>query len=68
MLSLQSQSALNYLKLHLKPEQILRIDFESDSELPLDDVTEIENLISLADKDFTYQSHEIRQFILGGKV
>jgi patatin-like phospholipase/acyl hydrolase len=66
MLSLQSQSALNYLKLHLKPEQILRIDFESDTDLPLDDITEIDNLISLADRDFTYKTQEIRDFILEG--
>ncbi|MCK8137620.1 CBASS cGAMP-activated phospholipase [Pseudoalteromonas sp. 2CM28B] len=68
MLSLQSQSALNYLKLHLKPEQILRIDFESDTDLPLDEVSEIDNLISLADKDFTYGSKEISNFVLGGSV
>lgn len=68
MLSLQSQSALNYLKLHLKPEQILRIDFESDTGLPLDDVSEIDNLISLADKNFTYGSKEISNFVLGGNV
>ncbi|ABK50565.1 MULTISPECIES: CBASS cGAMP-activated phospholipase [Shewanella] len=68
MLSLQSQSALNYLKLHLKPEQILRIDFESDTDLPLDDVSEIDNLISLADKNFTYGSKEISNFVLGGNV
>jgi patatin-like phospholipase/acyl hydrolase len=68
MLSLQSQSALNYLKLHLKPEQILRIDFESDTDLPLDDVSEIDNLISLADKNFTYGSKEISNFILGRNV
>lgn len=66
MLSLQSQSALNYLKLHLKPEQILRIDFESDTELPLDDITEIDNLISMADRDFTYKTQEIRDFIMEG--
>ncbi len=66
MLSLQSQSALNYLKLHLKQEQILRIDFESDTELPLDDTTEIDNLISMADRDFTYKAQEIRDFILKG--
>ena len=66
MLSLQSQSALNYLKLHLKPTQILRIDFESDTELPLDDVSEIDNLISMADRDFTYRTQEINAFIFGG--
>lgn len=62
-LSLQSQSALNYLKLQLNSKQILRIDFESDSDLPLDEITAIDDLISRADKDFTYQSTEIKQFL-----
>ena len=53
---------------HSIDEQILRIDFESDTDLPLDDVSEIDNLISLADKNFTYGSKEISNFILGGNV
>jgi len=63
ILSLQSQSAMNYLKLHLKPEQILRIDFESDYPLPLDDVTKINDFLSRADHDFTRQSGKISHFI-----
>lgn len=68
ILSLQSQSALNYLKLQLRPEQLLRIDFESDIDLPLDDITEIDNLISLADRDFTYRTNDINRFIVGENV
>ncbi len=63
ILSLQSQSAMNYLKLQLRPEQIMRIDFESDLPLPLDDVSTIDDLITRADHDFTHDSEEIRQFI-----
>jgi len=63
MLSLQSQSALNYLKLQLNSEQILRINFESDSDLPLDEITAIDDLISRADKDFTYQSADLKTFL-----
>lgn len=63
ILSLQSQSAMNYLNLQLRPEQILRIDFESDLPLPLDDVSKIDNLLTKADHDFTHNSEAIRKFI-----
>ncbi len=62
ILSLQSQSALNYLKLMLQPNQIIRIDFESDLPLPLYDVSIIDNLISRADHSFTHKSEQIRRF------
>lgn len=63
ILSLQSQSAMNYLNLQLRPEQILRIDFESDLPLPLDDVSKIDDLLTKADHDFTHNSEAIRKFI-----
>jgi len=63
ILSLQSQSAMNYLNLQLRPEQILRIDFESDLPLPLDDVSKIDDLLTKADHDFTHNSEAIRRFI-----
>lgn len=66
ILSLQSQSAMNYLNLQLHPEQIKRIDFESDLPLPLDDVSIIDDLLSQADHDFTHSSEAIREFILNG--
>lgn len=67
ILSLQSQSALNYLKLQLNSEQIMRIDFESDFPLSLDDVSAIDDLISRADKDFTNASAPIRVFLQEGE-
>lgn len=66
ILSLQSQSALNYLRLQLRREQVMRIDFESDQPLPMDDVSVIDDLITKADRDFSHDSKEIREFILNG--
>jgi len=68
ILSLQSQSALNYLKLMLRPHQIKRIDFETDLPLPLDDVTILNDLVSKADHEFTHESEAIREFILNGGI
>jgi len=66
ILSLQSQSATNYLNLMLSPGQIKRIDFDSDLPLPLDDVSMLEDLISRSDHKFTHKSEEIRKFIQNG--
>jgi patatin-like phospholipase/acyl hydrolase len=68
MLSLQSQSAFNYLNLMLRPEQVKRIDFESDLPLPLDDVSMLDDLISKADHNFTHESKSIRAFIQNGEI
>ena len=63
LLSLQAQSAHNYLQLLLKPEQIVRLDFESDNPLPLDNYDEIDNLISRADREFTHNSESLNAFL-----
>lgn len=63
ILSLQSLSAMNYLNLQLHPDQIKRIDFESDLPLPLDDVSTMDDLLAKADHDFTHDSEAIRKFI-----
>lgn len=62
-LSLQSQSAHNYVSLMLRPEQVMRIDFDSDRSLPLDDTSIMEDLISKADQKFTHQSEAIKKFL-----
>ena len=62
LLSLQSQSINNYSKLILR-ENLLRLDFESDLPLPLDDHATVSDLVARADKDFTYQSEAIRNFL-----
>ncbi|MFT5730212.1 MAG: patatin-like phospholipase/acyl hydrolase [Desulforhopalus sp.] len=63
ILSLQSQSAMNYLSLQLNPDQIMRIDFESDLPLSLDDVSKLDDLITKADHDFTHESERIKKFL-----
>lgn len=68
ILSLQSQSALNYLNLMLCPGQIKRVDFESDLPLPMDDVSILDDLISKADHKFTHESESIRAFIQNGGI
>lgn len=68
ILSLQSQSALNYLNLMLHPDQIKRLDFESDKPLPMDDLSILDDLISKADKMFTHESESIRAFMESGGI
>lgn len=62
LLSLQSQSINNYSTLMLK-ERLLRLNFDSDRPLPLDDTKCIPDLITRADKLFTYQSREISDLL-----
>lgn len=62
VLSLQAQSTHNYLKLILAKHQLLRMDFQTDNPLPLDDPTAIDDLISRADKEFTYASDDLMAF------
>ena len=63
LMSLQGQSTQNYLQLLLSKEQLLRLDFESDLPLPLDNVEEVDNLISRADRIFTHNSSTIKKFM-----
>jgi len=62
LLSLQDQSTQNYLKLILAENQLLRLNFESDNPLPLDDITVIDDLVSRADKIFTYECLKLKKF------
>lgn len=61
LLSLQAQSTHNTMGL-LLGKRLLRLNFESDKELPLDDVSCIDDLLSKADYEFTHKAHEIRAF------
>jgi patatin-like phospholipase/acyl hydrolase len=62
IMNIQSQSIHNYIRLLVRDEQILRLNFETDLPLPLDDWSNVDNLISRADKVFTYESAKIRKF------
>jgi len=63
LMNLQSETASNVVKLLLEKHQAVRINFESDTPLPLDDVSIIDDLISKADKDFTHNSAAIRSLL-----
>ena len=66
LMNLQSATASNVVQLLLEKHQTVRINFESDMPLSLDDVRIIDDLISKADKDFTHNSAAIRS-LLGGR-
>lgn len=63
LLNLQSQSAHNISQLLLEDNQLLRINFESDVRLPLDDINQLDDLKSRADEMFTYNSKAIKDFL-----
>jgi len=63
ILNLQSEMANNMLGLLLDPNQILRLNFESDKDLPLDRPGEFADLITRADREFTHKSTSIQQFV-----
>ena len=50
------------LRLILNEDQILRLNFESDIPLPMDDVAIIDDLITRADRTFTHKSAELMKF------
>lgn len=62
LMNLQSLTASNAIRLILPKEQHLRINFESDQALPLDEVSTIDSLVSRADQDFSRNIVEIRRF------
>ena len=62
LLSLQAHSTNNTMGLMLGKERLLRLDFESDNELPLDDVSCICDLQSKADLIFTHNAQLIQAF------
>lgn len=64
ILSLQSESAHNMAQLLLNKEQLLRLNFESDNELSLDDVKDVDYFIAKADSIFTNHSEALKKFLL----
>ena len=65
LMNLQSATASNVVQLLLEKHQTLRINFESDAPLSLDDVGIIDDLVSKADRDFTHNSADIRSLLRG---
>jgi patatin-like phospholipase/acyl hydrolase len=62
IMSLQAQATYNYLQLMLEKEQILRLNFETDKMLPMDDCSIINDIVSRADQIFTYNTRSINNF------
>lgn len=63
ILNLQSKSIQNMLGLLLREDQYLRLNFESDNKLSLDDVDTMGDLLSRGDHDFTYNAKAIDYFL-----
>lgn len=63
LLNLQSETANNMTKLLLDGGRMVRVNFESDTDLPLDDISSIPDLISKADHDFTHNTKDIRELL-----
>jgi len=65
LLNLQAAAASNVAQLILDKHQSVRVNFESDLPLSLNDIGTLDDLISRADRDFTHNYAAIRQ-LLGG--
>ena len=65
LLNLQSVHSQNTVRLLLNKDNLIRINFESDNPLPLDQLDKLPDLKSMADSDFTKFSVQLNKF-LGG--
>lgn len=68
LLNLQADTAQNMLRLlfqkdNSEPEQLLRINFESDRPLPMDSPFKLDDWKRQADRDFTYNSNAMKTFL-----
>jgi hypothetical protein len=63
ILNLQSTSAENIVRLILKEEKYLRLNFITDSKLSLDKLDILEELKTKADHTFTYEVNRIESFL-----
>ncbi|MFW6130719.1 MAG: patatin-like phospholipase family protein, partial [Atribacterota bacterium] len=59
----QSKSIENMLKLLMQAENYMRINFERDLDIKMDDISQIDRLKTFANKDFTYKVAEIEKFL-----
>lgn len=65
ILNLQQANSANIAGLLLSPENYLRLSFESESALALDDPTTVASLISRADQVITHNHNKIKEFFEG---
>jgi len=65
LLSLQARATHSYLQLMLEDHQLLRLDFETDLPLPMDDPSIMDDLVYRADQCFSYRTAELRAYFDG---
>ncbi len=63
LLYLQASAASNMVGLLLNAEQILSLNFDTDAAMAMDNPRLQDDLVSKADKEFTYKSETIRAFL-----
>ena len=65
ILSLQSQSAQNYLENIIKKDQVIRMNYIQQTEVKLDDTSSINDLLSYADDVFAQKSALLKDKFIG---
>ena len=63
IMNLQSMNTNNQIRMILGEDNYLRLNFESDSKLSLDDYQDINYFLTKADKIFTYEYEKIKNFL-----
>ena len=63
LMNLQSEASENMLGLLLDPNQVMRLNYCSDLDLPLDAPRMYADLVTRADKVFTHEADSIRDFL-----
>lgn len=65
LLSLQARATHSYLELILEEHQLLRLDFETDLPMPMDDPSIMDDLVYRADQWFSYHTAELKAYFDG---
>lgn len=67
VMNLQSTNVDNIVRFILdEEERFVRLNFETDCDVALDDIDAVDNLIARADEKFTYNINKINKFFEGG--
>ena len=67
VMNLQSTNVDNIVGFILDGEErFVRLNFETDCDVALDDIDAVDNLIARADEKFTYNINKIKKFLKGG--
>jgi hypothetical protein len=66
IMNLQSVNVENIVRFILEDDNFLRINFDTDCDVALDDISCVESLIARANERFTYLFEKIKLFLNGG--